>query len=229
MKFIITLLMLIPFLTLSQLRVIIGKDTIKLKDVSEIDRVIDSINTSHYRIYELERKRIEDSIDLAMDLEYKREPSLYYLNDGILDYEKKPDSIEVNRFKIKDSLLYMSYISIKSTDSLFKLRGLNENLDSIKISSEFEELIFDLLKNNKNKSVLVKDLFEYSYCNSGCVKYIISSILEVNYLRKRVLDPKVRNISIIAYKLNRNPFIRVTYVKKFIFFDIFYENFIEIE
>jgi hypothetical protein len=221
--------MLIPFLTLSQLRVILGKDTINLKDPSDIQRVIDSINTSHYIVYELERKRIEDSIDLAMELEYKREPSLYYLNDGTIDYEKKPDSLEVNRFKIKDSLLYMSDISIRSTDSIFKLRGLNESIDSLKISLVFEEFIFQLLKNNKEKSILVKDLFEYSYCNSGCVKYVISSILEIKYLRKRVLNPKVRNISIMAYKLNRNPIIRVTYIKKFIFFDIFYENFIELE
>jgi hypothetical protein len=61
MKFIITVLMLIPLLTLSQLRVILGKDTINLKDPSDIQRVVDSINTSHYKIYELERKRIEDS------------------------------------------------------------------------------------------------------------------------------------------------------------------------
>jgi hypothetical protein len=229
MKFIITVLMLIPFLTLSQLRVILGKDTINLKDPSDIQRVVDSINTSHYKIYELERKRIEDSIDLAMELEYKREPSLYYLNDWALDYEKEPDSLLVNRFKIKDSLIYMSDISIRSTDSLFKLRGLNESIDSVKIALIFEDLIFGFLKNNKQKSILVKDLFEYSYCNSGCVKYVISSILEIKYLRKRVLNPKVRNISIIAYKLNRKSFIRVTYIKKFIFFDIFYENFIEIE
>ena len=81
-------------------------------------------------------------------------------------YDNLLVSLLVNRFKIKDSLIYMSDISIRSTDSLFKLRGLNESIDSVKISLIFEDLIFGFLKNNKQKSILVKVRLELPFVNT---------------------------------------------------------------
>ena len=214
MKIIITLIMLIPFLTLSQLRVIIGKDTLNIKNVSEIKNLVDSINTANYKNYELRRKIMQDSIEIVEELEYRRAESLYYLENNQLLYEKKPDSLFLRQFKKRDSLLYFSYISTKSLDSIYKLRNLNQKVDSINIFDLFDELLINLINKDHQKSILVKEQFEYNSCDSGCVEYVISTIFDFKKLKRDLLDPKTRDIVILVYELNSIPFIRVNYKRK---------------
>lgn len=216
MKFIITLLMLIPFLTLSQLRVIIGKDTIHLKDVSEIQGVIDSINTSHFKIYEKERKRIQDSIEEAAILEFKRSPTLYYIDTEIVNNkpyiyvnsEKKPDDELLIKHK-HDSLKTFSQLNYGVLNKINEYRKQKIEVDSL-IQSEFvENLLYDEVYKNK-KALLVKDEFEDCLCYE-CVDEITYYLSSYKRFWKRLTSDKTECIYISISRNKDNLYISVSY------------------
>jgi hypothetical protein len=216
MKLIITLLMLIPFLTLSQLRVILGKDTINLKDVSEIKKVIDSINTEQFRIYELQRKKIQDSIEEAAILEFKRAPTLYYIdssyeNDKTFTYinsEKKPDDELVNKHN-PDSLVTFSYLNYDVLNKINTNRNQKIEIDSSLQEIFLEEELFETVRKNK-KALLVKDEFENCQC-SECVDEVIYYLSSYKRFWKRLTSDKTKYIYLSVSRNQNNLYISVFY------------------
>lgn len=216
MKFIITVLMLIPFLTLSQLRVILGKDTIKIKDVSEIQKIVDSINTSQHQIYELHRKQIQDSIEEAEILELKRAPTLYYIdssyeNDKIFTYinsEKKPDDELINKQK-PDSLVTFSYLNYDVLNKINTHRNRKIEIDSSLQETFVEDELFETVRRNK-KALLVKDEFENCQCTE-CVDEVIYYLSAYKRFWKRLTNDKTKYIYLSISRNQNNLYISVFY------------------
>ena len=208
--------MLIPFLTLSQLRVILGKDTINLKDVSEIKKVIDSINTEQFRIYELQRKKIQDSIEETAILEFKRAPTLYYIdssyeNDKTFTYinsEKKPDDELVNKHK-PDSLVTFSYLNYDVLNKINTNRNQKIEIDSSLQEIFLEEELFETVRKNK-KALLVKDEFENCQC-SECVDEVIYYLSSYKRFWKRLTSDKTKYIYLSVSRNQNNLYISVFY------------------
>lgn len=208
--------MLIPFLTLSQLRVILGKDTINLKDVSEIKKVIDSINTEQFRIYELQRKKIQDSIEEAAILEFKRAPTLYYIdssyeNDKTFTYinsEKKPDDELVNKHN-PDSLVTFSYLNYDVLNKINTNRNQKIEIDSSLQEIFLEEELFETVRKNK-KALLVKDEFENCQC-SECVDEVIYYLSSYKRFWKRLTSDKTKYIYLSVSRNQNNLYISVFY------------------
>jgi hypothetical protein len=216
MKLIITLLMLIPFLTLSQLRVILGKDTIKIKDVSEIQKVIDSINTEQFKIYELQRKKIQDSIEEAAILEFKRAPTLYYI-DTSYEYEKpfiytnsekKPDDELVNKHK-HDSLVTFSYLNYDVLNKINTYRNKKLEIDSTSQSVFIEDELLEIVRKSK-KGLLVKDEFENCQCDE-CVDEVIYYLSSYKRFWKRLTSDKTKYIYLSVSRNQNNLYISVFY------------------
>lgn len=208
--------MLIPFLTLSQLRVILGKDTINLKDVSEIKKVIDSINTEQFRIYELQRKKIQDSIEEAAILEFKIAPTLYYIDSSYennktftyINSEKKPDDELLNKHK-HDSLVTFSYLNYDVLSKINTNRNLKIEIDSSLQEIFVEEELFETVRKNK-KALLVRDEFENCQCTE-CVDEVIYYLSSYKRFWKRLTSDKTKYIHLSISRNQNNLYISVFY------------------
>ena len=224
MKFIITLLMLIPFLTLSQLRVILGKDTIHLKDVSQIQGVIDSINTAQFKIYEKERNRIQDSIESAEIEKLKKAPTLYFKDTArddnnkiyyYIDYQKiTDDTIPSNLKKYKyDSLKTFNYLNYKVLREINNYREEKIEIDSL-IQEEFVENNLTENVYMNNRGLLVKNEYNDCECNECFINYLKSKRIWKKLISKRT---KFINLSITR---DRNyAYVTIKYYRNFYYIE----------
>jgi len=201
----------------SQIRIIVGKDTIKTDNVEKIQPIIDSINTAHFLKYQEDRRKIEDSLEQEEIMRFKRSPTFYYM-DTILENgkkitinesEKDPDSLLISRFKNKyDSLKTFSAINIEVLKRINEWRTNKIEIDSTNQAEYVESVIIDQVYYGK-RALLVKDEFEV--CCTECVEEIICYLSSDNKYWRKLINNKNKEINI---SVSRNRDFIFVWVKR---------------
>ena len=219
------LLLLISNSALSQIkmtmRVVIDRDTIRLRDGQTIADIYDSINSSNLMIYKLERERIEDSTDRAYFLRIKNGPHLYYNIDRYNNFiESDPELIdglikEEGLIKL-DTIINYSDINYEVMSSINSFRVENSvsivEIDSLSQEDFIESTIipYYYLKSNSDKKNAVIEIVYSERCQTECYKEVYEKIKSKKYLKKIFLDDNIEymNISTIKDKSSVITFVR---------------------
>lgn len=201
-------------ITLSS-KLIIGKDTIPLKHGQSIESVIDSINKVRLVKYYAERKRIEDSTEMAYISRCKKGPHLYFntVNDenrSFIEIEKDPEEVEkiidLPKFQKIDSLNVYSDMAYEVLNKINSQRSQKIAIDSNRQEMLSEEMILTYFL-KKDVAVLEKVILEK--CPTQCYEEVFRYISKNKRLSKILLteDLEYMNISIIKDRRGVTTFI----------------------
>ena len=200
--------------------IISGGDTITLKPGQSVRAVIDSINEIRFKEALAREIRKQDSIDEAVE----NAPSLYYTNFFFDEKGKIRQSHEIERnpssefIRAKsdkhDSLKSYSDMNYEVIDSINRLRAsmsipeMEVSFDDFSNFSFVDETIF-MISREKKMPMLVKDI--YKKCDCACYQYIVEKIMEVEKVRKNLLNPKTKSFNISIVEDKKGIYVNVKY------------------
>lgn len=202
-------------------KLIIGKDTIPLKHGQSIESVIDSINKVRLDKYYTERKRVEDSTEMAYITRCRKGPHLYFNMKNeenerfYIEIEKDPEEvakiIDSTKFKKIDSLITYSDMSYEVLDKINSQRSQKIDIDSSSQEIFSEEMIITYFL-KKDVAVLEKTIIER--CEKECAEEVFRHIVKKKKLINTLLTVDLEYLNLIIVEDRRSVMTFINYKQK---------------
>lgn len=202
-------------------KLIIGKDTIPLKHGQSIESVIDSINKVRLDKYYTERKRVEDSTEMAYITRCRKGPHLYFNMKNeengrfYIEMEKDPEEvakiIDSTKFKKIDSLITYSDMSYEVLDKINSQRSHKIDIDSSSQEIFSEEMIITYFL-KKDVAVLEKTIIER--CEKECAEEVFRHIVKKKKLINTLLTVDLEYLNLIIVEDRRSVMTFINYKQK---------------
>lgn len=202
-------------------KLIIGKDTIPLKHGQSIESVIDSINKVRLDKYYTERKRVEDSTEMAYITRCRKGPHLYFNMKNeengrfYIEMEKDPEEvakiIDSTKFKKIDSLITYSDMSYEVLDKINSQRRQKIDIDSSSQEIFSEEMIITYFL-KKDVAVLEKTIIER--CEKECAEEVFRHIVKKKKLINTLLTVDLEYLNLIIVEDRRSVMTFINYKQK---------------
>ena len=201
-------------------KLVIGKDTIRLKPGQTVTSIIDSINKVRLDKYYTERQRLEDSTEMAYISRCKKGPHLYFntINDenrSFIEMEKDPEEvvkiIDSLKFQKIDSVITYSEMAYEVLNEINSARVQKLEIDSMRQEMFSEDMLYTYYL-KKDGALLRKDY--YDKCMEECYKLVFERISKKKKLMRVLLSENIEYISLVIVEDRRSVNTFINYKQK---------------